>query len=190
MAGRGLRAAAGVSPVDVYDYLMRARRKILSRVGRLTLAQYATTFPFGRGSMRETLVHVVDTEWWYTRLLRGEPGEAEPFRPLRETPFPPLAAAWAKQATETRATLRAEEDWGRAVESRWRGRIKVRGIRTTAGGIATQLLLHEVHHRAQVMAMLRRLGKPVQSVDYSLLCWGWFEERVGEESRETRRTRA
>jgi len=42
-------------------------------------------------------------------------------------------------------------------------------VRATAGGIATQLLLHEVHHRAQVMAMLRQLGIPAQNLDYSIL---------------------
>jgi uncharacterized damage-inducible protein DinB len=32
--------------------------------------------------------------------------------------------------------------------------------------IATQLLLHEVHHRAQAMAMLRQLGIAAQDLDY------------------------
>lgn len=42
--------------------------------------------------------------------------------------------------------------------------------------LATQSLFHEVHHRAQVMAMLRLLGVPVQSIDYSLMRWEWFKE--------------
>ncbi len=50
-----------------------------------------------------------------------------------------------------------------------------RGIKTTAGA-ATQLLFHEVHHRAQVMAMLRHIGTPLQGLDYSLLKWQWFKE--------------
>jgi uncharacterized damage-inducible protein DinB len=47
---------------------------------------------------------------------------------------------------------------------------------TTAGGAATQLLFHEVHHRAQVMAMLRHVGTPLQGLDYSLLRWQWFKK--------------
>jgi uncharacterized damage-inducible protein DinB len=42
-------------------------------------------------------------------------------------------------------------------------------MRTTAGGIATQIVVHEVHHRAQVMAMLRQFGIPAQNLDYSVL---------------------
>jgi uncharacterized damage-inducible protein DinB len=46
-----------------------------------------------------------------------------------------------------------------------------RRTRTTAGGIAGQLLFHEVHHRAQVMTMLRLAGVPAQNLDYSRLVW-------------------
>ena len=42
-------------------------------------------------------------------------------------------------------------------------------IRTTAGGIAGQLMFHEVHHRAQVMAMLRQVGVAAENLDYSVL---------------------
>jgi len=48
----------------------------------------------------------------------------------------------------------------------------------TAGDIATQLVLHEVHHRAQAMAMLRHLGRPVQDIDYNDLMY----ERVEAET--------
>ena len=43
--------------------------------------------------------------------------------------------------------------------------------RTTAEGIAGQLLFHEVHHRAQVMAMLRQAGVAAENLDYSGLVW-------------------
>jgi uncharacterized damage-inducible protein DinB len=36
----------------------------------------------------------------------------------------------------------------------------------TLGDIATQLVLHEVHHRAQAMAMLRQFGVAAQNLDY------------------------
>ncbi len=38
-----------------------------------------------------------------------------------------------------------------------------------AGRIAGQLLFHEVHHRAQVMAMLRQVGVKAENLDYSVL---------------------
>jgi uncharacterized damage-inducible protein DinB len=42
-------------------------------------------------------------------------------------------------------------------------------IRTTAGGLATQMICHEVHHRAQVMAMLRQFGIAAENLDYTAL---------------------
>jgi uncharacterized damage-inducible protein DinB len=44
-------------------------------------------------------------------------------------------------------------------------------VRATAGGIAGQMLFHEVHHRAQVMAMLRQVGVAAENLDYSVLIW-------------------
>ena len=44
------------------------------------------------------------------------------------------------------------------------------------GDIAAQLLLHEVHHRAQAMAMLRQLGVEAQNLDYSLFVYRRREE--------------
>jgi uncharacterized damage-inducible protein DinB len=34
------------------------------------------------------------------------------------------------------------------------------------GEIGVQMLMHEVHHRAQVMAMLKQLGVEAQNLDY------------------------
>ncbi|HKV44310.1 MAG TPA: DinB family protein [bacterium] len=38
-----------------------------------------------------------------------------------------------------------------------------------AGGLAGQILFHEIHHRAQIMAMLRQAGVAAQNLDYTML---------------------
>ena len=43
--------------------------------------------------------------------------------------------------------------------------------RTATRGIAGQLLFHEVHHRAQVMAMLRQADVAAENLDYWVLVW-------------------
>ncbi len=55
-----------------------------------------------------------------------------------------------------------------------------RPVRLTAakGDIAVQLLLHDVHHRAQAMAMLRQLGVDAQNLDYIR-----FRQRVEPDAR-------
>jgi uncharacterized damage-inducible protein DinB len=35
------------------------------------------------------------------------------------------------------------------------------------------MFYHEVHHRAQVMAMLRQLGRPVENLDFSRQAYEW-----------------
>ncbi len=165
-----------IDPAEAYEYLVKARSRILQRVRELTYDQYRQQFPFGHGTVRKTLVHIVDVEWWYTRILRGQPGDQYPFARYLRTRFEPLAQAWEEQTEETRRTLRDVRDWGAQVESWWTTKRWRRGIRTTASAVAIQLLFHEVHHRAQVMTMLRALDAPVQGVDYSLLEWEWFKE--------------
>lgn len=168
-----------IHPAAQYKYLVEARGRVFERVHALSLPQYTRKFPFGHGSIRATLVHVADTEWWYTSMLQGEPApeERSPFRPFSRTGFRPLEAAWEEQTERTRRTLGEEADWSRPVEDWWKTKRWKRGVRTTAGSIAIQLLFHEVHHRAQVMVMLRHVGLPLQSIDYSILTWEWFKEK-------------
>jgi uncharacterized damage-inducible protein DinB len=40
-------------------------------------------------------------------------------------------------------------------------------VTASPADIYTQLILHEVHHRAQVMNMLRHLGVPAEDLDFN-----------------------
>lgn len=165
--------AQGLDPAEIYEYLVAAREGVLAAVRGLTFAQYTREFPFGKRTLRHTLVEIPLAESNYVRRLRGEPVPPlaeHPFARFYETDFPPLEAAWREQAEVTRQVLRSIEDWTRPVEYVVRQPDRpARRVRTTAGGVATQLLLHEVHHRAQAMAMLRQLGAPVETIDFSAL---------------------
>ncbi len=170
----GAELTSGISPAEAYEYLVLARSKLLGWVRKLSDEQYAREFPIGLRSVRATLVHVASAEWGYVRRLRGEPvppAEQRPFSRYNLEPFAPFEAAWAEQAQQTLAALREEQDWQHPVEFvSWLGG-KGRRYRTTASGIATQLLFHEVHHRAQVMFMLRQMGFPAENLDYSVLAF-------------------
>lgn len=95
-----------------------------------------------------------------------------------ESPFsnehyslPAFVAAWAAQQPTTRDALAGLGNPDRPVEYVSRNFTPPRRTHTTAGGIAGQLLFHEVHHRAQVMTMLRLAGVSAQDLDYSRLMW-------------------
>jgi uncharacterized damage-inducible protein DinB len=167
-------AQAGFNPAHLYEYLANARIKLLGWVRPLTLEQYTKEFSIGKKTLRDTLVHTAASEWSYIRRIREEPiaqksQEDHPFWKYYQTGFAPLEAAWRELTEDTRRTLRRITDWSKPVEyttidSKFR-------IRAVTGGIAGQLLFHEMHHRAQAMAMLRQLGVPAENLDYSILAY-------------------
>ncbi len=162
------------SPVDFahfFDYLVKARGKLLEWVRAQPASVYTQAFPIGLGSIRATLVHVAAAEWGYTQRITGRdygPGD-NPFTVEQLPGFEAFAAAWDAQRPVTRAALANLGDPGRRMEYVSRALTPPMRTRTTAGGIAGQLLFHEVHHRAQVMAMLRQVGIKAENLDYSVL---------------------
>jgi len=165
----------GFDPVHLYEYLVKARAKLLDCVRQLTPAQYIQEFPFGLKTVRDTVVEIPLAEWTYIRRIRGDevpPWDDRPFSRFYKTDFPLLERAWKEQAEDTRRTLREITDWTRPVEYVARSADEPPfKVRTTTGGVAAQLFFHEIHHRAQAMAMLRQLGVPAQNLDYSLLMY-------------------
>jgi uncharacterized damage-inducible protein DinB len=159
--------------VHFFDYLLIARTRLLEWVRTQSSTEYTRSFAIGLGSMRATLLHMAATEWGYARRLRGVdygPGD-NPFTVERYPEYEAFAAAWDRQAPVTREALTNVGDPARPVEYVSRSFTPPMRTRTTAGGIAGQLLFHEVHHRAQVMAMLRQVGVAAENLDYSRLMW-------------------
>lgn len=163
--------ASSVDFAHFFDYMVKARSKLLTWVREQPPAVYTQTFPIGLGSIRATLIHMASTEWGYTQRLTGKdygPGD-NPFTVERHPEFEALASAWDRQRPVTRQALAHLGDPARPIEVVSRTFTPPMRIRTTAGGIAGQILFHEIHHRAQVMAMLRQAGVGAENLDYSIL---------------------
>jgi uncharacterized damage-inducible protein DinB len=118
------------------------------------------------------MVELAGTELWLAMRIRAD-RFPDPFSwdewPVREATCPTFAdveAVWRKQMPATRATLAAITDPERVVETRLVGPRRTLVYTAKQGDLATQLLLHEVHHRAQAMTMLRQFGVEAQDVDY------------------------
>jgi uncharacterized damage-inducible protein DinB len=163
-------ATASVDFTHAYDTIAQARTKLFGWIRPLTQAQYTQTFPFGSGTLRATLIEIARVEWMYTVRLRGEPIPpiAEwPISESRQVSFADLEAAWNEQVPRTRATLNAVKDWGALSERRAVRPGQPTLVRTASlAQIAVQMLMHETHHRAQAMAMLRQMGVEAQNIDY------------------------
>lgn len=164
-----------------YGYLVKARRPILDAVRPLAADAYTRTFPIGLGSIARVLTHIYGSEWYYIqRLLEREVPRYEtwPIRDENPPAFAELERLWAEQAAATREALAGVQDWDGARNYRVTGDDGVKRIvEATAADLATQLVLHEVHHRAQVLNILRQLGVPdLGDIDFNALMYSRRDE--------------
>ncbi len=168
-----------MEPLDHYRYLTLARRRLLDRVRELTPEQYTQEFPFGLKTVRRTLLHIAGAEWFILGQLLGETKMAEyPFVSERVPDFAAFEKAWRDLEPRTVAILQGEQDWDRPIDFRTTIPTRQRfSVKASPIIIFTQFAYHEVHHRAQVMAMLRQLGAPVETLDFILLACEAVEER-------------
>jgi uncharacterized damage-inducible protein DinB len=165
-------------PLEHYDILLRARHKLLDWVRELTAEQYRQEYPFGLMSVRATLVHLAGSEWLHGKAARGEDmtSEGRPFTEERYPDFLSLEGAWKGLEAGTRAWLESETDWTRRMETIVRrGNAGLIRVGFTPETLAFQLFYHEVHHRAQVMAMLRQFGIAAEGLDFNRYAFAWTE---------------
>ena len=172
-----------MDPHKIYHYLELVRGKVLEKARALSAEQYAQEFPIGVGSLAATLTHILSSEWYYVQRMRRRdvpPYETWPIRHEDPPPLAALEAAWAKQAEETRAAIDATRDaWHEPFEYRVTSDEGLRLIVTcSAADQFTQLVLHEVHHRAQAINMLRQVGAgSLGDLDFN---WLMFPRRAAE----------
>jgi len=167
--------------VRTYDYLRQSRAKLFDWIRPLRQGQYTQEFPFGLHTLRATMIEMGGVEWLYVRRLSDPkqalpPREDWPISEQRQPTFKDLEPAWAEQAARSRDVIANIRDWDAPVEYTATQPGKRIVVSTTKADIATQLCLHEVHHRAQAMAMLRQLGVPAENLDYSILMFRRREE--------------
>ena len=165
-----------MDPLKIYDYLIKSRHRVMDAVRPLSSQEYHQPFTIGLKSIGSTLTHLMISEWYYIERLEERPVPHYDQWPIKyENPpaFDVVEATWTAQAKNIRESIAAQRDWHRTIA--WlsfpddtRGNKRFH-ITCTAGDLITQLALHEVHHRAQIMMMLRELSKPLEDLDYNAL---------------------
>lgn len=168
--------------LKTYDYLTRARAIILDACAPLGDDQYRRPFPVGPGSLAAVLTHTYISEWYYVERMLGRdvpPYAQWDIQDESPPPFAELARLWNAQARRTRDTLAGVSDWNAPVVytvtaddgKRWR-------VSATVGDVATQLALHEMHHRAQALNILRHLGVTFdEDLDFNSMTYDRVEVR-------------
>jgi len=165
------------TPLRQYEMHTKAREKLFGWLAEVSQDDYTKQFPFGyMKTMRATLAHTAQAEWAYTRRMRGEPPAEQFFTEERFPAFPALRDAWREMVPKTEAFIAAEKNWNRPLEFEFTAADgRTWHSKGTAGGQLMQMYYHEVHHRAQIMSMLRMLGMAAQNLDYSAFAFERWE---------------
>ena len=167
-----------MQPTEHYEALLYSRRKLQDWVRELTPERYTQEFPFGHKSVRGTLAHLANAECLVGKRVRGEEFSRGnlPFTDASCPDYPSLETGWRHLEASTRAWLESEKDWTRRIEqvTNVPGGKRVR-VAYTPEKLAFHMFYHEVHHRAQVMAMLRHMGLSVENLDFSRHAYEWTE---------------
>lgn len=107
-------------------------------------------FGIGPGTLRATLAHIVRNEEAWTASMTGRDkptGSDDTIQGLTQR-HAAAASAFAAFARQVRGQGAWDDTWIDSAD----------GIRRTYGGAIAHLMTHSMHHRGQVLFMLRRLG--------------------------------
>ena len=153
--------AHGTRPSDPLDISLAhnawATRELLRACERLNDAQWHQRFDMGPGSLHDTLTHIVGAMFRWADRIDGPP---RALRPSIEDSTQRTVAELIALLDEAAADLDSS-----AVRARQRGLDTIVDVtfagtpyRFTLGATLVHVTTHGMHHRAQCLNMLRRLG--------------------------------
>ncbi|MFO0973659.1 MAG: DinB family protein [Phycisphaerae bacterium] len=168
---RGPQATAAELPAlatirRVFAFGDWANEKLLAAMAPLPAEKLDQSFEIGLGTLRKTLIHIIDAENWWLGNWRDD----------SQLPFPPPdVRLGAAEIRARRQQVSAERDaWLDRQKEADESRV-VRGVPRPGvvrefplAATAAQVSLHGTHHRAQAVNMLRRLGQTPPGLDYVL----------------------
>lgn len=146
------------------DFHYWARDRVFDAVEKLTPDEFTRDMGSSFTSVRDTLVHIMSSEWaWHQRWLGTSPTA---MLPAGEYPdVASIRAAWAEQQKKTRGFLDSlgEQGIDRVFEF-----TTLTGLQTASPfwQMLQHLVNHGSYHRGQITTMLRQMGaQPAKSVD-------------------------
>jgi len=144
--------AIALTPLDCLLHHNRwANAQLLDACAGLSEAQLHERFEIGPGSLHDTLVHILGALCVWVDVLN-----TRPVRPRAEGQtftVPDLRARLESVADELDAVARAHDPAGLVTRER-----DGKSYTFTRATILTHVTTHGMHHRAQAINMLRRLG--------------------------------
>ncbi|MEK6260961.1 MAG: DinB family protein [Planctomycetota bacterium] len=159
--------------MDILDRLLGhdawTTRQLVSRCHELTDEQLDREFDIGHRSLRRTLLHMIRNMEIWTDLMAGQPIRSDQGSDPVGRSVDGLLKRLEAVAVElaTMATRIARE--GR-LDELWVDYLDKPPTRKSYGGAIAHVITHSMHHRAQVLYLLRLLG--VQDlIEGDVLSW-------------------
>ncbi|HEY3245968.1 MAG TPA: DinB family protein [Phycisphaerae bacterium] len=149
-----------------FEYGDWAQSRVLAAAEALADEQLDRPFEIGVGSLRKTVLHIRFAEQWWLENWTVGPGKHFPELPL-STSVPETRRLFQETAARRNEFIAklSEDGLERIVEAHPRPDV-VR--RFPLGVTLLQLCNHGVHHRAQAVNMLRRVGAAAPELDYMM----------------------
>lgn len=146
-------------------------RQLLLACQHLTNDDLDRVFEIDHGTLRHTFVHLIDNMETWTDLMAGR----EPQERSGEA-IPDLLSRLGTIGREFTQLARRIEAEGREDDCFW-DTLDQPPVRKTFGGGIGHVLTHNMHHRAQIMFLMERLGL-TDHIEGDLLTWestsfGW-----------------
>ncbi len=121
-------------------------------------------FGIGPGSIRNTLTHILDAEAKWSSRFNGQP---DSFQPAGRLGVPEMSARFEEIYAESLARIaKLDNNSAQQVIMAMPGGVPMK-LRVVEALV--QLCCHGTHHRAQLVNMLRHIGRPVPPSD--LIAW-------------------
>lgn len=163
--------------MDLLDRLLKhdqwTTRQLLALSAAITDEQLDRPFDLGLRTVRLTLIHIVENTICWTRLMTG----IEPFNPpiQRGASVEAVSDAFDQISDELFLFARQLTDDDRLNET-FVDLLDSPARRKSFGAGIVHIATHNMHHRAQLLYMLRRLQVPVVPEGDAM---GWERQHVG-----------
>ena len=154
---------------SLYDYNSWAMKKLFDALETAPDRAYEALGCSGHGSVRETLAHLLQTQWgWFSWFDGSLPPEKAYAVKLTDKDIPTIAEArahWNRIDKQTRDLIDSLDDDKLAAEWSWKVPNGT-AVKQPLGQLMLHVVNHAIHTRAQIVSAIRRCGHAPGTYDY------------------------